>query len=1082
MEWISKIVVKFNETFRKRKVHTIKPEITWEEPPELSYPARLTKAHYQVTCNMEGVFEFEPGPGTALPVGAHELLARFLPIDPEQAPMVKIKQVIVAKAKPNLSWKTPHPICEGTAINSKQLNAACINLAGGEYEYNPPARSKLLIGTHILRCKYNPAHEYSKNYCSAEIQVELVVEPMKVPVILWGGPENKLPDIYYGTPLSTENVLTAAVADYDGRITYEPESGTILQAGPNQSIRATFMPTNRNAIKSVYLDLKLTVLRANPIIDWPPPAPIYAGTVLTSAQLCAANALLPNTHAEYEYSPSLEVELPAGQHVLSVKFTPDPNIVANYAPISAHTHLVVLPKKVPVLVWGVEEGVEALVQQPSYLGGALLQDRGQEEEKGDLEACRKQRRLLSIRYGEEISAENVMNARCTHYLENGVLRTDDAFGGDIHYSVRAGALLEPGTHTITATFVPWNTVEYERIMLPLPLEVLRAQPLIFWEDPADMLKNTALSEVQLNATIAYAPSTSPRIASKLKCFKLGSLNYDPPLGAFLHVGPYDLVVTFVPHEQHAKYYQPCSASVRLEVVRPMPALHWDNPVPELFLGHALTKHQCCAYCVEETPDKTIVTGTFEYSPPLGTKLPLGCHTLTARFKVSPEYAHDYSDTTTTTTVHIHTARLPTLTWEPPADIPYNTPLTHMQLTCKCDVYEGFLLYDPPIGTILEAGITHMLKCTFMPDDEIHWLSATIEVPLRVYKTAPTFTWRPIEEFYSGMRLTAQHLSCSVNEIHLSEGTMTYSPGVGAVLGIGTHVLKANFTVPVGWRHRYGHASMTLTLVVGPKLAPPVTWTNGALLMDWDEIVYGHKLSKKQLNAQADIPGQLVYNPPLGALLDAAEEHVLSCVFTPEDLDKYLITTFTRKLRIKQAIPLIEWTPKLPFMYVGKGDRSDLGLREHTLNACTTTINAADGTLLTGKFIYCPELGARLPVGEHTMTVIFQPSREVAHNYTFGTHYIKFLVIPEGSLFKIPQRYTEPEVRPLYRDPKETILRPPEAGAGDFYFSALDTQIDSDHTRRNLEARAAAAKRQELENAEAALTAHGSRPGTRSEAR
>ena len=1103
MEWLSGLIEKFNVKFRGAKVHTVKAAITWPKPPALYYPARLNKSHYMAVCNIEGVFEFEPGPGATLPVGEHELAVVFLPLDPEQKKLEMTHKITVEKALPNVSWKQPFPICEGTALNSKQLNATCVNLAGGEYEYKPAARHKLSIGTHTLKCTYIPAHEYSKNYATIEVEVQILVEPMKIPVISWGGKQQVLQDISYGTPLGKDNALTAQVQEFVGRITYEPAYGSIMEAGPNQNVRATFMPANRNAIKSVWLDLKLTVKRAQPVIDWPVPEPIYEGTILTETQLCASNDLVPNTHAEFVYTPALGQALPAGQQLLRVKFTADPNIAANYEAVTVSVPLLVRPKKLPLLIWGVGQAIAAQPEaepavEASEGEAALPDDSGEEEEKGSpvkpdslkqlqLDVDEEQNmaalfpprvpdaptyafhQLESIRYGEEISRENITNAFCTHYLEGGERKTDNAFGGDISYDVKSGALLEPGMHTITATFKPWNNVEFAEVVMPLQLQVLWATPLIVWPTPPDMLKNVPISEEQLNARIEYDPRCSSRLRTKLKCFKLGSLSYNPPWGTHLHVGSYDISVTFTPHKQYSDHYTTVTSTVRLNVVKPSPAILWHDPLPDMFLGHKLTKHQLNATCTE-VADEGPVTGTFAYDPQIGTLLPLGKHTLSLRFTVSEGFRHDYADLTQTTTVNVCRARQPTLQWTPPADIPYNTALSSKQLTCTCDVYEGFLLFDPPVGTILEAGLTHTLKCTFIPDDDMHWLTVDSTVSIKVFKTSPTLSWPMDMEFYSGMALAQRHLCCYVNESQLENGTVSYSPGLGAVLATGTHKLKATFSVPSGWRHRYNNLTTELTLVVVPKLVPSMIWTNSAHLMDWDVIVFGQKLTKKHLNVTVELPGKLSYDPPLHTLLDAAEAHVLHCTFTPDNLDKYLKTTITRELLVKQAVPHIEWVPKLPFMYEGKGDRSDIGLREHTLNAYTSTVDAIDGiTKVTGKFIYCPEVGAKLPVGEHCMTVIFEPHKAFSHNYTFATKFIIFLVIPEGSLFKIPKRYTEPEVRPSYKDPKETLLHPPQAGVGaDFYWSAIDTQMDSDMTRRILEARAEAKRKAEEDAAEAAM--------------
>ena len=1003
-------------------------EIVWPAPPPLSYPGKLTKDHFKAACDLEGVFEFEPGPGATLPVGEHVLVATFLPLDPEIDKKTKRHKFTVAKASPSCTWRTPSSITEGTALGRKQLNAACVNLPGGDYEYIPPNRHQLTIGRHTLKCVYTPAHEYSRNYDTLELEIELDVVPMEVPIVNWTGSDGSdthVDSITYGDTVGKHNIYTAACATTEGRFEYDPEEGHMLQAGKSQSVRVTFHPTNRNRYKRVVQDMKLDVVKATPVIDWASPERIYVDTLSSDEQLCATNDLIPNTHAIFKYDPPLGSKLPVGENTLSCTFTADPNIVANYEVVTVYVTLVVIPKKEPIIQWPAFERVG---------------------------------------YGEEISRDNIANAKCNSYMENDIPSTDgtgdpdSAFCGAIKYEPVNGTILEPGTHKVVLTFTPSNTVEYDVVLIERDLFIDKAMPEIVWETPADMLKNLTLCETQLNAAIVYDSKCSSRVKTRFKCKKLGSLSYDPPFGTLFHAGPHDLTVTFTPVEKHDHFYQITKRTVALMVIKREPTIEWEDP-PVVYLGHELSNIQLNAHCTE------IEGGRYEYDPPHETILPLGCHTVTMDYFVDPDYDNDYQTVRLTKTISVAVPRQPNLTWENPPDINYNTPLQLKHLKCKCDVYEGFLLYEPPKGTILEAGYKHTLKCTFTPNDPLAWTAATKSVEVMVVKADPELVWDPPKEFYAGMKLQLKQLCCCTQDLALADGNFSYKPGFFSVMSEGTHDLTASYNVPKGWRRRYNDVKKTIKFVILPKIQPDFVWKNSSHLLDWDVLVFGEKLSNKHLNATCDTcPGTIVYDPPLGTLLNATEKSTLSVKFTPDNLDKYLITKVTRDILIKKAVPVLEWKPKLPFMYVGKP------LEPHTLNAYTTSCNAElqEETPIKGKYIYCPEVGNVLEIGTHCMTTIFEPCKEVSHNYTFAMKYVEFLVIKEGTLFKIPKRYTEPEVRPQYKGEKDTLVRPFEGPKGDFYFSEVDTIADSDRTRRIIEAREEGEKRKAMELLEAVV--------------
>jgi len=81
----------------------------------------------------------------------------------------------------------------------------------------------------------------------------------------------------------------------------------------------------------------LTIVTAVPVIVWPSPAPIAAGTALSPTQLDASTSAA----GAMAYSPPAGTMLSLGQHTLSVKFTPTDKV--DYSGTSAQTSISVLP-------------------------------------------------------------------------------------------------------------------------------------------------------------------------------------------------------------------------------------------------------------------------------------------------------------------------------------------------------------------------------------------------------------------------------------------------------------------------------------------------------------------------------------------------------------------------------------------------------------------------------------------------------------------------------------------------------------------------------------------------------------------
>ena len=128
---------------------------------------------------------------------------------------------------------------------------------------------------------------------------------------------------------STRNVVimalgfgTNTLAVVPGTYVYTPPSGTVLPAGTNP-LSVTFTPSNPAAYTSATGTNSIVVTKATPILNWPTPAAISAGTPLSGTQLDATatfqGATLPGT---FTYTPAAGTVLSAGTHTLNVLFTP----------------------------------------------------------------------------------------------------------------------------------------------------------------------------------------------------------------------------------------------------------------------------------------------------------------------------------------------------------------------------------------------------------------------------------------------------------------------------------------------------------------------------------------------------------------------------------------------------------------------------------------------------------------------------------------------------------------------------------------------------------------------------------------
>jgi hypothetical protein len=235
--------------------------------------------------------------------------------------------------------------------------------------------------------------------------------------------------------------------------------------------------------------------------------------------------------------------------------------------------------------------------------------------------------------------------------------------GAFVYDPAAGTVLTPGTHTLSTTFTPQDSTNYNVATKNVTLKV-KAVPQITWATPAPIRYPTALTSTQLNATADVA----------------GTFSYNHPAGFYANVGPLTLTATFTP--TNLADHVVTTATVTLQVLKGIPTITWPSPA-QLSYGFPLTSTQLNA--------TASASGTFVYTPPAGTILPVGTHTLSVLF--TPNDQASYESTTGTTSLVV-IKRYPPVWWSDPAPIVYGTPLSATQLNATSTV-AGTFTYNPP---------------------------------------------------------------------------------------------------------------------------------------------------------------------------------------------------------------------------------------------------------------------------------------------------------------------------------------------------------------------------------------------------
>jgi len=204
----------------------------------------------------------------------------------------------------------------------------------------------LATGTHTLSASYVPDPTNPSPITSNSVTVTVA---RGTPVISWPTPAPVAP----GTALGSAQL--DATANVPGSFSYNPPAGTVITTGTQ--VTATFTPTDAVNFSTATATVNITVNKTKPVISWAAPAPVIAGTALSSTQL-NATADVPGSFA---YSPPAGTVLSTGTHALTATFTPTDTV--NFSTATATVNITIVAPQPIATLQG--PSTSASAQQPA---------------------------------------------------------------------------------------------------------------------------------------------------------------------------------------------------------------------------------------------------------------------------------------------------------------------------------------------------------------------------------------------------------------------------------------------------------------------------------------------------------------------------------------------------------------------------------------------------------------------------------------------------------------------------------------------------------------------------------------------
>jgi len=484
----------------------------------------------------------------------------------------------------------------------------------------------------------------------------------------------------------------------------------------------------------------------------------------------------------------------------------------------------------------------------------------------------------------------------------------------------------------------------------------------------------------------------------------GTVLYEPSLGDILPIGDHILKAIYIVDEKFNNLYQKRTiVTTKVSVLKKIdPIIKWTEPKPIRF-GQKLK--------IAELNATSEIPGDFSYYPSLGKVLPMALEGTRLKCVFHPHNKIKYNAVTKEVNLFVLKS-FAKIYWQFPKFLYEGQSLTEKQLNARIlneELLDGSLEYFPSFGAILPAGVHDLIvKFNPPPGTEESYDITEVKVTITIKpQKIPDVQWETPSAIFEKMSLTSEQLNavCPKNR-----GKFTYNPPIHTEMSEpGISILSVLFEPENDIE--YCSVEKTVNLEVKEKILPKLVWANP------NPIFYGHLLTESILSATSDHDdGVLIYDPPLGTKMmvtnDENGPHILKATFTPNDKTRYREVQATVNLTVKKSTPRVKW-PHQGKIFEGTPLPSSL--------FCAKIID--DELQEGGTFIYQPNTGETLGLGEHMLMVVYEPPSELLDRFTVASAFTKVRVIPH----KVPVERA-PKTLPgwfMGQDRRNPLNRPPE---------------------------------------------------------
>lgn len=161
-------------SFTQGSFYLRSPIMTWALPAAITYGTALSAGQLDATASVPGTFVYSPSAGTVLAAGLDTLSVTFTPTDTiDYATTTSSVTLSVNQATPVITWVSPASITYGTALSAAQLDATAS--VPGTFTYSPATGTVLPVGQAVLQVAFTP--EDAIDYTTAVGSTKLTVAP-----------------------------------------------------------------------------------------------------------------------------------------------------------------------------------------------------------------------------------------------------------------------------------------------------------------------------------------------------------------------------------------------------------------------------------------------------------------------------------------------------------------------------------------------------------------------------------------------------------------------------------------------------------------------------------------------------------------------------------------------------------------------------------------------------------------------------------------------------------------------------------------------------------------------------------------